>query len=337
MKTEHAENYIFLGSIILAAALVVLIFLPVLAAIVLGSTFAVLLQPFYSWLKKRLAHAGGEVAAALVVVLLAVVIIFVPLIFFGFQIFGEAQGLYTGITSGGSFATLHYLEAKLQGAVPSLNLDLNAYLQQFLGWIVNNIGTIFSGVAATFGTVFLAFFALYYFLKDGERVRAAVLEKSPFSRERTGQLLDRLHLVMSSIIRGSLLFAAIYGVFTGLGFFVFGVPSAVLWGAVAAIASFIPLLGIFLVVIPAVFFLVVSHHIAAAVGLTIWTVTVATFGENFLRPRIIGRRANIHPLLILFSVLGGLSFFGPLGLLLGPLALGLLLALLEIYPVLVER
>ena len=335
MKNEHAESYIFIASIILAAALVVLVFLPELNAIVLGVTFAVLFQPLYGWLVKKMPR--GESAAALFVVLLTVLIVFAPLIFIGLQMFSEATGFYVTVSSGGSFPAVHYLETRLNGINPSFGAALNAYLQQFFGWAASGLGSLFSGIAAALFAVLLSFFALYYFLHDGERLHEAVLHVSPLPREDAEKLVKKLHLIMSSIVRGTLLMAALYGLTAGIGFFMFGLPSAAFWGAVAGFASFIPVFGTYLVIVPGMITLAVGHHYIAAAGLFVWIGAVGLVFENYLRPRLIGRKANIHPLLVIFSVVGGLSFFGPLGVLLGPLALGLLLALLEIYPVLVKQ
>ncbi|MDR3582258.1 MAG: AI-2E family transporter [Candidatus Pacebacteria bacterium] len=335
MKNEHAENYILLASVIAAAALVALVFLPELNAIVLGITFAVLFQPLYGWLVKRFPRGGS--AAALLVVLLTVLVIFIPLAFIGLQMFNEATGLYATISSGGSFPAVHYLETKLNTINPSLGIDLNGYLQQFFGWAAGNLGSLFSGIAAALFAMLLSFFVLYYFLRDGNRLHEAILRLSPLSAEDTSGLVAKLHLIMSSIVRGTLLMAAFYGLAGGIGFFMFGLPSAAFWGAVTAFASFIPVFGAYLVVIPGMVALSLGGHYLAAAGLFVWIGAVGLFFENYLRPRLIGRKTNIHPLLVIFSVVGGLSFFGPLGILLGPLALGVLLALLEVYPVLTKK
>jgi predicted PurR-regulated permease PerM len=335
MKRSQAENYIFFASIVLVAALVILVFLPELNVIALGITFAVLFTPLYHWLLKLMPRQ--ETLAALLIVLLSIVIILGPFVFFGFQLFSEAQGLYTSIASGASFPAVQYLGAHLQKISPSLGLNLNFYLQQAAGIFVDNIGKIVSGIFTVIITFFLSLFALFYFLKDGDKFYAAVVKKSPFAHEHTEMLSTKLYAVMTSIIRGSLLGAALYGIIIGLGFFFFGIPSAILWGAVGAVAAFIPMIGVWLVVIPGIVWLLATGSFYPALGLLIWMILTSIIVENFLRPWFVGRTAGIHPLLILFSVLGGLAFFGPIGLLLGPLALGLFLALLEISPLLARE
>ena len=333
MATKHSESYFLIGIILLTAALVALIFLPELNVVVLGISLAVLFEPWYE--KVKVWFGGKSGIAAALIVLVAIALILIPLIFFGLQIFLEAQGLYGSIASGGSVPVIDWLRTTLQHFFPSLNINFSLYTEQILGIFINNIGPIFSRLFGVVGTVFLSFFGLYYFLKDGDALHAAIMARSPLSREHTNEILETLHSMTSSVVRGSLLVALLYGILTGLGFFIFGLPSAILWGGVTVVASFIPVFGVLLIVIPGIISLAAGGHLLAAVGLTAWLAVMSGITENYLRPRLIGRKAKIHPLLMLFAVLGGLSFFGPIGLLLGPLALSLLLTLLEIYPLFV--
>ncbi len=330
MASSRSESYFSIAMLLLAAVLVGLVFLPELDAIVLGISVAILFQPWYAAIKRWLHDRSG--AAAAVIVILAVAILLVPLIFFGLQMFAEAQGLYLQIASGGAVPGVEWLRSALHDLLPSLNINLTPYVQQVLGLLLGDIGPIFSGVLSVVGTIFLSFFALYYFLKDGSKLRVAIVERGPLPAAHAEEVMTRLHARASSVIRGSLAVAALYGLFTGIGFFIFGLPSAILWGAVTMVASFIPGIGVLLIVVPGIVSLYLSGNIVGAIGLVAWTFVMSTTIEAYLRPRLLGGKEKIHPMLMLFAVLGGLSFFGPIGLLLGPLALSLLLALLENYP-----
>ncbi len=334
MERERIESYIFLGAIVLAALLVGLIFLPEINAIVLGVTFAVLFQPLYERIVKKMPNDRD--GAALLVVLLTLLVVLTPLAFIGWQIFNEASSFYGALASGQGIPGIRSLDLRLAAANPMLGADLSAYLQQFFGWVMGSLGSVFSGIASVLFAMLLSFFALFYFLRDGDRLREAVLERSPLSRDETARFIARLHRVMDSIIRGSLLIAVLYGIGGGLGFFMFGLPNGVFWGSLTAFASFIPMFGTYLVVVPGMIALAAGRHYVEALGLFIWIGMVGLFMENYLRPRLIGRKADIHPLFVLFSVVGGISVFGPLGVLLGPLALGLLIALLDVYPLLAK-
>jgi predicted PurR-regulated permease PerM len=332
MANERSESYFSIGILFMAAVLVALVFLPELDAIVLGISMAILFQPWYAVLKRVLHDRSG--AAAAIFVLLAAAIIFVPFAFLGMQMFAEVQGLYGQIASRGAAAIpmIVWLRAAIQQWLPSFNINITPYVQQVLGFLIGDIGPIFSGVLAAIGTLFLSFFALYYFLKDGSTLRATIIARGPLSPAHAEKILERLYLRAGSVIRGSLLVAALYGVLTGIGFFIFGLPSAILWGVVTAVASFIPGIGVLLIVIPGIVSLYLGGNLFGTIGLIAWTFVMSTTIEAYLRPRLLGGKEKIHPMLMLFAVIGGLSFFGPIGILLGPLALSLLLTLLESYP-----
>jgi predicted PurR-regulated permease PerM len=330
MASGHFENRYFVTLMLLVAVLALFIFLPELNVIVLGISLAILFQPWYE--KFQQLTGGRDGLAAGLIVLIAIAIIFIPLIFFGFEVFLEAQGLYGHLSSGGGTTIVNIVQQATHSFLPSLNIDFNLYAQQAVGTLINNIGPIFSGVVRAIAVFFLSFFAFYYFLKDGSRLGPKIVARSPFSPSLTQEILSKFHEIAGSIIRGLLVIAALYGIFVGIGFFIFGLPSAILWGGITVIASFIPGIGVMLVVVPGIIYLASIGNTFAAVGLVIWTIAMSTFMEAFIRPWLLGRRAKIHPLLMLLAVLGGLSFFGPIGILLGPLVLGILLALLEIYP-----
>jgi predicted PurR-regulated permease PerM len=279
--------------------------------------------------------------AAGLTVLLAIIVILIPLTFFGMQIFQEAQGLYLRIASGGiPFSDV--LRAKLSefqgsstisGNVSGWDAAVNQYATQALGTIANNVGLLLTEFWGFIWTFLLAFFAFYYLLIDGEYAMKSLVKAVPLSHERAEEVLERLWKMADSVIRGSLLMALAYGILVGLEFLVFGVPNPVLWGAIGIIASFVPLIGVALVVIPAILFVGFSGHVILAIIFAIIAFLASVVMENIFRPRLMRRGTNVHPMLLLFSILGGLSFFGPIGILLGPIALSLLLALIDIYPV----
>jgi predicted PurR-regulated permease PerM len=330
MASSRSESYFSTTILLIAAVLVGLVFLPELDAIVLGISVAILFHPWFTDLKKTLRDRSG--AAAAVIVVLAIAIILIPLVFFGLQMVVEARGLYAQIALGGTVPMIEWSRTALGRWLPGLNIDLTPYIQQVLGLLISDIGPIFSGVASAIGTLFLSFFALFYFLKDGSRLREAIVTHGPLPPAHAEEILTRLYARAGSVIRGSLMVSVLYGLLTGIGFFIFGLPSAILWGAVTMIASFIPGVGVLLIVIPGIVILYAGGNLIGAIGLTAWLFVMSTSIEVYLRPRLLGGREKIHPMLMLFALLGGLSFFGPIGILLGPLALGLLITLLESYP-----
>lgn len=316
------------------------IFEPFLAPMFLAAVFASVLQPLYRRILQKLPLWPS--LSALLTVLVAVVCILMPLVFVGTQIGIEARDLYTGFKGGDARAFVQNsalaLEEVIVPYVPSargfsanLSSNLSTYAETALQWVIQHVGSAASGIAGVFLKFFLFFIALYYLLRDGAKLKQKIVELSPLRDTYDEQIFEKLELAVNSVIKGNLTIALLQGVLTGIGFTIFGVPNSFLWGTVAALGALIPGIGTGLVFVPTVLFMFFTGHEPAALGLAIWGVLAVGLIDNFLGPQLIGRGVNLHPLLVLLSVLGGLALFGPVGLFLGPLTLSLLFAFLSIY------
>lgn len=330
MDSRHFENQFFAALVLFATVLMAFIFFPYLESIVLAVVLAILFKPVYRMLLKFIPRWEGIVA--FITVLFAIAVIIIPLLFFGFKIFQEAQGLYSSFISGNAGPIVDFLHGQLNKFAPWMEVDFNQYAKQALEIIIGNLGSIFSKLAGVFITVFLGSIAFYYFLKDSSKIKEAIFRISPLSQEITDKILSKLNIMANSAIKGSLAVAVIQGVLVGLGFFIFGINNSVLWGSVAIIAALIPFVGTAIVIIPGILSLVLSGNIIPAAGFALWGILLVGLVDNLLRPRLIERNVKIYPLSILFSVLGGFAVFGATGFLLGPLVLSLFLTLVEIYP-----
>lgn len=338
MSYKRIQMYFFLGLLLGAALLTALLFYPYLGSLVLGVTFAIVFRPLHRKIFR--AFGGRAVLAALLSTVILVVIVLVPLIFFGVELFNEASGLLSLIANGGNGFSHSFAEAvqdRLGGFVDLSTSDLTLYINQYVGellrWLVGHLGAVFSGVAKVFFTLFLGLFAFYYFLKDGSKLRDVLMAVSPLADEYDKEVFGKLSSVVNSVIKGSLVVAIFQGILAGVGFWIFGVPNPVLWGAVGMLAALIPMLGTAIVTLPGVLYLALIGNIIPALGLLIWSLLLVGTVDNFIRPKLIERGSDIHPFLILLSVLGGVNMFGPIGLIIGPLILSLLFALLHIYQV----
>ncbi len=327
---ERFEIPFFAVLLLLAAALFLFIAIPYLNALALAVSLAILFHPLYRRFLRVPPRRKGIAAFAAVVI--AIIVVFVPLMFFGYWIAREAQGLYGEFASGASIPSFTFLYERVNALSPGGHFDISQYAKQTLDVVLGNLGPAIGGIMSIGMTFFLAFFALYYLLKDGEALRQAIRRIIPLEGTRTDAIFEKLYLMANSVIRGSLVVAVVQGILVGTGFLMFGLSNPVLWGLVSIVAALIPVIGTAIIVIPAVAMLAIYGNIAGAVGLTIWGFVIVGLIDNFLRPLLIERRANAHPLLVLISVLGGLSVFGPMGFVLGPFTLSLFLALLEIYP-----
>jgi len=177
----------------------------------------------------------------------------------------------------------------------------------------------------------LMLLSIFYFLKDGERWKKTLITLSPLSDTDDKKIVAKLSQVVNGVIKGYLLIALMQGLLMGIGLGIFGVPNPALWGIVAAVASLIPSIGTAFVSIPAIIFLFATGQTIPAIGLLIWAVVFVGLIDNLLSPILISKNIKISPFLILFSVLGGISLLGPVGILVGPLTISLLYALISIY------
>jgi predicted PurR-regulated permease PerM len=339
MPQRTFQTYFLLTILGVAGIVSFFILQAFLALMILAAVFAVVLYPVYS----RIQTAFGEhdSLAALCTVLLAMALVLIPTTILGYQLLSESQQLYATIVSPDHSSVQQSivalgpsLEHYIPGAtarISEFSATLSTYTQTALSWVIQHLVVVFSGVAGVLFDTFLFFVILYYLLRDGIRLRKLVIKLSPLDTTDDEALMKRMRLAINSLVKGKIIVALCQGTLAGIGFAVFGVANPVLWGLVAALASFIPPFGTAMVLAPGVAYLVIIGHLAPAIGLAIWASLAVGTIDNFLGPYLMSEGMQLHPLLVLFSALGGIGFFGPLGVFLGPLALSLFIALLSMY------
>lgn len=188
---------------------------------------------------------------------------------------------------------------------------------------------VVGGAVGAITQTLLVVFTLFYFFRDGDRIRHAAYEMVPLQRVQWQDIIARTQEVIGATVYGVLAIAAIQGTLGTLIFWALGLPSPLLWGVVMFFLSMIPMAGAFLVWAPAALYLALSGSMTQAIILLVWGLLVIGGIDNILSPRLVGRRACLHELLIFFAVLGGLQVFGVLGLILGPVVVAMTLALIE--------
>lgn len=335
-KNPKPQFYFLLALLAGTTILSFYILRPFVSVFVLAVVFAVVFQPIY---RKILKYSfNHEAAAAFLTVITVVAIILTPLAFLGERIFNELRQLYISLVEdGGKDNVISILNGLLDNfrnyfLLPqAFSINIGQYLKEGLHWLLQNLGALFSNFASILVSCFIFLVSFYYLLKDGMKLKQAIIKYSPLADIEDEMVLDKLELAVSSVVKGNFVIAFTQGFLTAAGFMIFNVPNAILWGAVAAIASLIPSVGTSLVFIPAIIFMFMKGNLFSAAGLLLWGMLAVGMIDNFLGPKLISRGMKLHPLLILFSVFGGLIFFGPIGFILGPIVLSFLFALMHIY------
>jgi predicted PurR-regulated permease PerM len=202
------------------------------------------------------------------------------------------------------------------------------YISTFL---VDQSQRLFASLTTLLFDFLLLVVATYYLFRNGESVFQQLRKLSPMDPDRQEKIISRFTALVRATLLGNFVTAIAQGTLGGLAFLIVGLPSPVLWGAVMSFLALVPVVGAYLVYVPAAVYLLSIGSTGKAVLLMAWGTVGGILTDNVLKPQIIKGGARIHPVVIFFSILGGLSFFGFSGLVLGPLVTGLALVFLEIY------
>jgi predicted PurR-regulated permease PerM len=189
------------------------------------------------------------------------------------------------------------------------------------------VGNIATGIVKAFFVVF----TMYYLFRDGDKIVSNLPAAMPLRRAQSEQIIARTQEVVSASVYGVVSIAALQGFLGGLAFWILGLPSPLLWAVLMAFVCMIPMLGSFLVWGPLAIYLAVKGYWGKAIALAIWGALVISLVDNFLRPKLIKNQTRLHELFVFFSVLGGISVFGLLGIVLGPVVLAITLGLLQTF------
>lgn len=204
-------------------------------------------------------------------------------------------------------------------------------IQQISAFLFTQTSNLMRSISTFIVGFFFTLLSLYYLFKDGDHLLSRLKEIVPLPSRESELILRRFKEMISATIYGGLLIAILQGILGGLAFWVLGLSSPIFWGTIMAFLSFIPVGGTAIIWGPAAILLLIQGSILKGMILLAFGIFLIGMVDNLLRPLWVSTRTKIHPLLLFFSVLGGIQAFGMIGLVGGPLIVTLFLTLLEIY------
>lgn len=337
----YARTFALL-TLALLAYLLFQILQPFFAPIAWALFIAFLIYPLHAWLARRL---GGRASTSAALLTLATVLILVgPLAALGAAFAAQVAEL---LRYAQDFAVEHRpSEASDLETIPVigpaivwLQDSVGISLAQIQSYAVEGARTVLRSLAAlgqkavlgALGTVVgfvLMIFILFFAIRDGRAMFNTLRALIPMSKEERGRLFAHLASVTRAMVYGTGVTALVQGVLIAIGFAVVGLPSPIVFGVLAALLALVPMAGTPVVWIPAALVLAAQERWYAAIFLLIWGGLVATV-DNVLRPMLVSGRAQVGTLTVFIGVLGGVSAFGPIGVILGPLVLALIIALVR--------
>lgn len=332
MTPKRLQVISFFLILLLAFLLAVWIIKPFAAIVAFAIILVILFQPINIRLRQRL---GSENLAALLTLLIFLVIVFIPLAFFGQIIFNEAVHIVDRFRDGSLVIhrdqIIQSVPIEVRGVIENFSRDLNSFLNRISSSAFAGFSSLVSNVVNFFLSLAVLLFTMFYLLRDGEKIKKVLMDISPIAARQEHQLIDRIVLSVNGVVKGSFLTALVQGVVATIGFFIFGVSEPLLWGLFTVLAALVPTVGTSIALVPAVIYLLVTGHTGQAIGLTIWGAAAVGLIDNFVGPKLVGSRTQLHPVLVLLSVLGGIQLFGLLGFLIGPIVMAIFIALVEMY------
>ena len=319
-------------AIILLILIVLVFFLirPILLSIIMGLILAFIFSPVYDWTYK---HLKSKNLSALLIVILLLVVIILPLWFLTPVIIDQSIKVYTA-SQQIDFIT------PLKNFFPGLfvseqfSAEMGSTIYGFVTKATNSLMNSASKLILNFATIFLqllvVFFVLFFVLRDKEELIKYIQSILPFSKEVEKKLFKSSKDITISVLYGQVVIGILQGIIAGIGFFIFGLPNALLLTFLAALAGIFPIIGTALVWVPVVIYLLIAGNSFPALGVAIFGLC-SSLVENLVKPIFISKRTNMNTSLILIGMIGGLLLFGILGLILGPLIIAYLLIVLELY------
>lgn len=326
-RTEPIDNIrlgVLVGLATIAAWAVARLLWPFMPAIVTSASLAVVLRPAYLWLARRFRYAS---VAAFIGTTIVFFLVLLPIAGLSVVLAGQVGDGLDWLA--GHTATLlgtgGILPEFVRDVAARLGLDeatLQSQLHEQIGvagtrLAVRTLGFL-SGLGGWVVQAAIALFTLYYLLKDTDGLMRALKRLVPLDDPRTDRLFNRAQEVILATIYGNVIVAIVQGTLGGVTFALLGIQTAALWGTVMGLLSLLPLVGPVFVWFPAVIILFATGAIGKAIALLIVGTLVISTVDNVLRAWLVSGRAQLHPLVAFFSVLGGIVVLGAAGIFAGP-------------------
>lgn len=322
---------------VLAMAAILWIILPVGMGIMVGALLAFTLYRYYLPLARR-THRPALIALAFtlgtsIVVAGTLGVLLYLLVLQGIAVLAEVP---KDLGAGGPADTfirklVHPLapfNVHAENVVSRLREALGNIATSLAGWAAQMVGIVFDSFLALF---FMAI-TMYFFLRHWPSLARRAEYLMPLNPHHTRRLMREVQRLGRTVVVGNFGTAIVQGTIAGVGYWIGHVPQPAFFGAITAVASLVPAFGTLLVWVPAAVLLIATHQVGAGVFLLVWgSVAVVGLCDYVVRPRLVGGGETMSTWMMFVAIFGGIKLFGFLGLLVGPLLVGIAIAILRLY------
>lgn len=328
---ERALALVLAAMTALAVYLCYIIAYPFLPSMAWALALAIIAHPLHAQIASRVQREG--LAAAISVALITFVIVGPTLLVTQQLAQQAAQGLQQAQKMPTSMQALAKRHPRLAPAVKWVQqrMDVPAEAQQLAKNVASRVPGFVSGSFWIAAQLLITLFVLFFFLRDRRSAVGYVRSLMPLSNSETNEMFGRIADTIYATVYGTVVVALVQGTLGGLMFWWLGLPLPLLWGAVMALLAIVPVLGAFVVWVPAAIFLALSGNWVKALILAAWGGIVISMVDNLLYPILVGKRLRMHTLPVFLAIVGGLHAFGAAGLILGPVVLAVTDGLFDIW------
>lgn len=342
---ESASRRALFVALLTSLLVVLLVLRPLAVSLFLAGVLGAALWPAHQRLCRALR--GRNYLAGGVLILLVMLLVLTPItalaIFVVRQSIEAATFVSETLEQSGMEGLLERLPDRIEALVrkllgylstrdmAELSSKLQTQLTQQTGAAAKALGAAVSATGAVLFQWVMMLIALFFFLTNKEALFEWVDDASPLGKERTHELAQEFKLVTGAVLRSSMLTALVQAVAAVIGYYIVSLPSPVFFGAVTFVLALVPVIGAAAVCLFAAALLLLAGHPISALFLTLWGLLVVGLVDNLVKPWLIKGEVQLHGAVVFFALIGGLAAFGAIGLLLGPLAISLFIALLRIY------
>jgi predicted PurR-regulated permease PerM len=339
MNATKVRSIMFFALMGIAGLMLLFILKPFFYALFWASVIASVFRPLFCKINRKLNRPDVSSSIVIVVILL---IIFLPAAIISSLVIAESIDIYNSIDSSSPT-----LESSLKNTfnqfthnpyIQKLNIKEKVWIDKMAEAtkaVANYLLGSLKGLTENALTFFVQFgvmlYALYFFVRDGNRFLQAIMRFFPLGNGREHILYEKFKVTAWATLKVTMIIGGIQGVLGGLIFFLTGIKGALTWAIIMVMTSIIPSVGCAIVWLPAAVIMIILGHIWEGIIILAFGTFVISMVDHFLRPVLLGKDVELHPLTIFLSTLGGIMLFGISGFVIGPIVASLFLSILEMY------
>jgi predicted PurR-regulated permease PerM len=334
-ERERVTTIFFYGVVLFLGYLFLRILTPFFAPLGWAAVLAIFVYPWHERLVPRYGNTRAAALSTLVVTLLIVGPGLVILTAF-VQESRAALSTVDRDAFAGQLALLEEGWNRIRVFIPGAQtIDLRNLIDEAIsrtgGFIAARVGGLLADIVVLLFQLFVTLFALFFFLRDADTIMQEVRRSVPFEDLRREHMIRQTRDLVYASIAAGLVIASLQGLAGGVVFALLGLGAPVFWGVMMGFLALLPFVGTWVVWLPAAIWLLATGQLVKGAILGLLGVTIVGSIDNFLRPAILSGRTQMNGLLMFISLLGGVSVFGLLGLVLGPLVTAIVSGLFEVY------